>query len=77
MLKPWWYVRVVYARDNELLEAAPNCRWLQVGSAGVETVDMSLLIERDIELTNAAVIYGPQLADHNMALVRENERNFR
>lgn len=57
-------------RDNELLEAAPNCRWLQVGSAGVETVDMRLLIERDIELTNAAVIYGPQLADHNLALVR-------
>jgi phosphoglycerate dehydrogenase-like enzyme len=57
------------SRDTQVIDAAPNCRWVQVGSAGVDSVDMTQLNERGIELTNAAVIYGPALADHNMALI--------
>lgn len=57
------------SRDAEVIGAAPKCRWVQVGSAGVDSVDMTQLSERNIELTNAAVIYGPALADHNMALI--------
>lgn len=57
------------SRDTQVIDAAPKCRWVQVGSAGVDSVDMTQLNERGIELTNAAVIYGPALADHNMALI--------
>ena len=57
------------SRNTEVIGAAPKCRWVQVGSAGVDSVDMTQLDERGIELTNAAVIYGPALADHNMALI--------
>jgi D-3-phosphoglycerate dehydrogenase len=60
---------IMTSRDTEVIDAAPRCRWVQVGSAGVDSVDMTQLNERGIELTNAAVIYGPALADHNMALI--------
>lgn len=57
------------SRDTKVIDAAKKCRWVQVGSAGVDSVDMTQLNDRGIELTNAAVIYGPALADHNMALI--------
>ena len=57
------------SRDTMVIDAAKKCRWVQVGSAGVDSVDMTQLNDRGIELTNAAVIYGPALADHNMALI--------
>jgi phosphoglycerate dehydrogenase-like enzyme len=56
-------------RDDEVIKASPRCKWLQVGSAGVDGMNMELLVERDIVLTNAAVIYGIQLADHNLAFI--------
>ena len=55
--------------DPEFVRAAPRLRWIQVGSAGVESYVFPELVESDIVLTNARVIYGPQLADHTMALV--------
>ncbi len=53
----------------ELINAAPNLRWVQVGSAGVERYPFDLMREKDIVFTNAKEIYGPQLADHNMAMI--------
>ena len=53
----------------ELIDAASNLRWIQVGSAGVERYPFDLIRERGITFTNAKEIYGPQLADHNMALI--------
>ena len=54
---------------EDVVGEAPGLRWAHVKSAGVETEPVALLAERGVTLTNSAVIYGPQLADHVMALV--------
>src|SRR5919108_2439608 len=60
----------------ELLRAAPRLRWIQVGSAGVERYLFSELVESDVTLTNAKVIYGSHLADHLMAFILAFNRNL-
>ncbi|HEU5317980.1 MAG TPA: D-2-hydroxyacid dehydrogenase [Chloroflexota bacterium] len=60
----------------EMLAAAPNLRWIQVGSAGVENVLFPELIASDVTLTNAKVIYGSHLADHLMAFILAFNRNL-
>jgi phosphoglycerate dehydrogenase-like enzyme len=60
----------------DLLTAAPNLRWIQVGSAGVENVLFPELIESPVTLTNAKVIYGSHLADHLMAFILAFNRNL-
>ena len=55
--------------SRKLFESAPRLRWVQAGSAGVESYPMELFRARGIMLTNAKEIYGIQLADHAMALV--------
>ncbi len=52
-----------------LIEAAPNLRWIQVGSAGVERYPFEEMKARGIIFTNAKEIYGIQLADHTLALI--------
>lgn len=60
----------------ELLRAAPRLRWVQVGSAGVETVLFAELVESPVVLTNAKGIYGTQLAEHHLAFIFAFARNF-
>ena len=60
----------------ELLRAAPNLRWIQVGSAGVEEYLFPELVQSDITLTNAKVIYGSHLADHLMAFILAFNRSL-
>ncbi|MDQ3700369.1 MAG: hypothetical protein M3442_05545, partial [Chloroflexota bacterium] len=45
----------------ELLRAAPRLRWVQVASAGVEHYLLPELVNSDVVLTNAKVIYGSHL----------------
>ena len=54
---------------SDLLDSAPKLRWVQVGSAGVESYPLDELRARGIVFTNAKEIYGIQLADHTMALI--------
>jgi phosphoglycerate dehydrogenase-like enzyme len=60
----------------ELLRVAPRLRWIQVGSAGIEEYLFPELVESDITLTNAKVIYGTHLADHLMAFILAFNRNL-
>jgi phosphoglycerate dehydrogenase-like enzyme len=53
----------------EMLRAAPKLRWVQVGSAGVETVLFPELIQSNITLTNCKIIQGPEISDHAFALL--------
>lgn len=53
----------------EMLRAATKLRWIQVGSAGVETVLFPELVQSDITLTNCKIIQGPEIADHAFALL--------
>jgi len=54
--------------SQALIRAAPSLRWVQQGSAGVETL-MAIpeLIERPIILTNMQRVYAPEIADQAMA----------
>ena len=47
---------VIYCNhpSEDLIDASPNLRWVQVRSAGVEHVPMDLLFARDIILTNGS-----------------------
>jgi phosphoglycerate dehydrogenase-like enzyme len=53
----------------ELLRSAPKLRWIQVGSAGVETVLFPELVQSNITLTNCKIIQGPEISDHAFALL--------
>ncbi len=54
--------------SHEFVEKAINLRWVQSFSAGVNAYPLELMKQRDIVLTNAAGIYGPNIADHTIAL---------
>lgn len=55
--------------NAEMLRNAPKLKWIQVGSAGVETYLIPELVNSDITLTNAKIIQGPEISDHAMALL--------
>ena len=52
-----------------LIGTAPQLRWVQTRSAGVDNCPFAQLRARNITLTNARDIYGIQLADHTLALI--------
>jgi phosphoglycerate dehydrogenase-like enzyme len=56
--------------DAEILDAAPNLKWIHALNAGVEVcaADPSL-IERNVLVTNGQRLSGPQIAEHAIAMV--------
>lgn len=61
---------VVGSLSKAILDAGPNLRWAQVTSAGVDRfVGISGLGERRLTLTNAQRLYGPQIAEHVVAMM--------
>ena len=53
-----------------VLDAAPNVRWVQVFSAGVEAyLESPGLKERDLVLTNVKVVLGSHVAETGIALL--------
>jgi phosphoglycerate dehydrogenase-like enzyme len=57
----------------EWVRAGKNLKWVQVTSAGVETVlhmtGSTALRDSDIVLTNNKVVQGPEIADHALAML--------
>ena len=54
----------------EILEAGPDIQWVQLPYAGAERcVALSAIHERNILVTNAQRIYGPEIAEHVMAMI--------
>ncbi len=54
----------------ELLRAGPRLRWIQLPSAGAEhCVRIPAVKERNMLITNAQRIYGPEIAEHVMAMM--------
>jgi len=54
--------------SRSFIEEATSLEWIQAFSAGVNQYPFQTLKDRGIVLTNAARIYGPNIADHMMAL---------
>jgi phosphoglycerate dehydrogenase-like enzyme len=63
---------------SEFLDAAPNFRWAQSGSAGVERyIAIPELVSRDeIVLTNMKGMYGPVIAEHVFAMLLAHTRHL-
>ncbi len=53
-----------------ILRAGPKLKWIQLPSAGAEyCVGIPAVRERDVLITNAQRIYGPEIAEHVMAML--------
>lgn len=53
-----------------VLEAAKRLRWIQLPSAGAEScANLPEVAERGIVVTNAQGLYGPQVAEHALAMI--------
>lgn len=55
--------------SRAFVEAAPNLRWIQTLSAGINNLPFRLLIDRGIDVTNAANCYAPNMADHSLGMM--------
>jgi phosphoglycerate dehydrogenase-like enzyme len=64
---------VIGAPNGELLQLGKKVKWVQIMSAGVETVlhlsGSNYLRDSDIVLTNNQIVQGPEIADHALALL--------
>ena len=63
-------VEVIFGGCNEgMMARAPNLRWVQSSSAGMDAFLTPALRDSDIVVTNAAGLYGPNVADQGFALL--------
>jgi phosphoglycerate dehydrogenase-like enzyme len=61
----------------EILRAGTRLKWVQIGSAGVEKVLSPEMLASPAVLTNAARVYGPEIADHTFAMLLAFTRGLR
>ena len=62
--------------DAELLGLAPNLKWIQAITAGVDNLPLKEINDRGIILTNARGIHKIQMAEFAMAAMINFARNF-
>lgn len=58
-----------HSLTEEVLEAAPLLKWVQVASAGIDHARYPDLLNRPIILTNAAGVYAIPIAEHVLAMM--------
>jgi phosphoglycerate dehydrogenase-like enzyme len=63
--------------SQAFIDAAPNLKWIQTLSAGINNLPFQLLLDRGITVTNAANVYGPNMADHTLGLMLTLCRHLR
>jgi len=68
---------VIGAATPELLQAGAKIRWVQVGSAGVESyLTIPRLASGEVLLTNGQRLSSPEIAEHVLALTRALARGL-
>lgn len=61
----------------EILRAGPKLKWIQLPSAGAEyCVGIPAVKQRNVLITNAQRIYGPEIAEHVMAMLLSFSRGL-
>ena len=55
--------------SQEMLEAAPHLRWIAFWSAGMDGKVSEPMRARDLALTNASGVHGPNIAEHVLAFM--------
>ncbi len=63
--------------SETFVNAAPKLKWIQTLSAGINNLPFRLLLDRGITVTNAATVYGPNMADHTLGLMLTLSRQLR
>jgi len=61
---------------TDLLEAAPNLRWIQALSSGVDFLDLEAIADRGIALTNAAGVHAEPIAEQVVGYLLTFERGI-
>ena len=69
-------VYVGFGMPRALFLAGPKLKWVHTGTAGVASLLFDEMRERDVQLSNAAGIYGPTIAEHTLAGVLHFIRAF-
>ncbi len=69
-------VYVGFGMPRALFLAGPQLKWVQTGTAGVATLMFDEMRNGDVQLTNAAGLYGPAIAEHVLAGVLHFLRAF-
>lgn len=67
---------VGFGMPRALFLAGPKLKWVQTGTAGVATLLFDEMRAGDVQLTNAAGLYGPTIAEHVLAGVLHFLRAF-
>jgi len=62
--------------NPELLRAAKKLKWVQIYSAGAETILFPDFVSSPAVLTNCKIVQGPNIADHAMALLLSLTRSL-
>ncbi|MFC7167550.1 D-2-hydroxyacid dehydrogenase [Halospeciosus flavus] len=62
--------------DADLFDAAPDLRWVQAVSAGVDDYDLDALRERDVVLTNASGVHAEPIAEQVLGSLLTFARNI-
>jgi phosphoglycerate dehydrogenase-like enzyme len=69
-------VYVGFGMPRSLFLAGKQLKWVQTGTAGVATLLFDEMRSGDVQLTNAAGLYGPTIAEHVLAGVLHFLRAF-
>ncbi|QNO16056.1 D-2-hydroxyacid dehydrogenase [Alkalicella caledoniensis] len=69
-------VFVTFQFTKEMLEMASNLKWLQVISAGVDSLPLEEIFKRGIILTNGRGIHKIHMAEYAMGAMISMARNF-
>ncbi len=69
-------VYVGFGMPRSLFLAAPRLKWVQTGTAGVATLLFDEMRSGPVQLSNAAGLYGPTIAEHTLAGVLHFLRAF-
>lgn len=69
-------VYVGFGMPRPLFLAGPKLKWVHTGTAGVASLLFDEMHARDVQLTNAAGVYGPTIAEHTLAGVLHFLRAF-
>jgi phosphoglycerate dehydrogenase-like enzyme len=63
--------------DDAFVAAAVKLRWVSFWGAGLETrVTPALAARRDVRITNASGVHGPNIAEHVLALILAHTRRL-
>jgi phosphoglycerate dehydrogenase-like enzyme len=69
-------VVVTFRFDSDLLADAPNLRWIQALSAGVDSYDREALADAGVALTNASGVHAEPIAEQVLGYMLAFERDL-